>query len=408
MPRSARTRTTTTSSSSPSKRAAAGAGAKKQSRPQKQQQQQQKQAAAAPAELPIAARRHPLVGEIARQLVRCGLPLDDPAAAGKEVKLVIGCSGGPDSLALLLGSVAVARQKRRRGCALTILAAHVNHHLRPSADEDAAWTREVCQRFGIELSVEDVYPGELEGNVAANARLMRYEALLKIAKRVDARFVAVGHHGHDQLETLLMAIGRGAGLDGLTGMPWVRPLWQQVMLIRPLLGVSKDDCLDFCNRAGLAWREDPTNVDAQRLRARLRRDVVPVFEELWPDVARRVTATAEVLEAAREAFERELDQTLGPPSNCEWDRITLAAMPVAKIAAGLRRAALVAAPGIADALNQRHLLIAAEAIRASDRKPHYYHWPGGLELKITARRVTLYRPAMTPDADARERPKKKC
>lgn len=339
--------------------------------------------------LPLAIRRHPLVAEVARQLAHCGVPLNDKAMAGQEIPLVVGVSGGPDSLTLLLTCAALAERSNRQHPRLRVIAAHVNHHLRPSADDDARYVQQICERFGLPLHVEDVRPGDVPGNVSANARLMRYEALLKIARRVDASFIAVAHHGNDQIETILMALGRGAGLDGLSGMPWSRPLWEHVMLIRPLLGSTKEDCLEFCRRAALAWREDPFNLDPQHARARLRRDVVPVMEELWPDLARRITATAEALQAARRATEWEIEQAFGDAEVRQWDRAALAALSVPVLAAGLRRAALDAAPDIADDLNQRHLIQAAQTIRGEDRRPHRYHWPGDLELKVTARHVAL-------------------
>ena len=107
--------------------------------------------------LPLAARRHLLVNQIAVGLRRCELPLDSGVNRDREIKLVIGVSGGADSLALLLGCHAIGRRKSA-DVRLVSIAVHVHHHLRPSADGDAAHVEQLCERFGIPLHVEHVYP----------------------------------------------------------------------------------------------------------------------------------------------------------------------------------------------------------------------------------------------------------
>jgi tRNA(Ile)-lysidine synthase len=334
--------------------------------------------------LPLAARRHPLVAEVERQLARCGSPF---ANGERGAPLVLGVSGGADSVALLLATVAIRDRKNER--ALIPIVGHVHHHLRKSADDDAAFVGELCTKFGVECHVIHVNPGEMRGNVSANARMLRYEALAQLARQVGAMHVAVAHHGEDQLETMLIALCRGAGLDGMTGMAWTRPLWCGVSLVRPLLGVLKSDCEDLCRAAVVSWREDPTNTDPQRVRARLRRDVLPHLRELWPDAARRSTAAAEVMRAAKASLDQQLEQVFGPAEQREWKRESLQALPGAVIAAGLRRAALDAASHAGDELNQRHLLLAAECVRSSEKKPRQFDWPRRLRLMITSKQVAL-------------------
>lgn len=343
-----------------------------------------------PEKLALTARRHPLVAQVQRQLDRCGVP--GGSAAPLETPVVIGVSGGADSVALLLSILAISGRRRgagARGGRMVPIAVHVHHHLRPSAKGDAAWVARLCVRFGIECRVEHVHPSKLNGNISANARRLRYAALLRIAHEIGAGAVAVAHHGEDQLETILIALCRGAGLDGLAGMAWSRPLDDRVMLVRPLLGVRKSDCQSFCEAAGVKWREDPTNSDASKARSRLRRDVLPVLEELWPDAARRVMATADLLEAARAALQRQVEESFGPPAQRQWPRALLKPLPGPIIAAGLRRAALHAAPSIADDLSQRLLLPVAAAIRSDDRTPHRFDWPGGLGVRVNSRQVAL-------------------
>jgi tRNA(Ile)-lysidine synthase len=119
--------------------------------------------------------------------------------------------------------------------------------------------------------------------------------MASVAAKIGARHVLVAHHADDQLETMLMAMCRGAGPRGMAGMRPSRALGE-LALIRPLLYVRKSDCLEMCRRAGIQWREDASNTDVSRRRARLRRDVMPVLEELWPGAARRAARNARLLE----------------------------------------------------------------------------------------------------------------
>jgi tRNA(Ile)-lysidine synthetase-like protein len=335
-----------------------------------------------PRRLSVEARRHRLVGELEQRLRdRCGLP---PGA-----RLVVAVSGGPDSLALLLGALALRQRGGRGRPAVDPVAVHVNHHLRDSADGDAAFVADVCGDFAVPLHTRDVYPARCPGNVAANARRLRYEALAEAAASVDAEYVAVGHHAGDQLETMLIALGRGRGLDGLSGMAWRRPLGDGIELVRPLLLVSRSDCEAMCAAAGIRWREDPGNTDPATIRGRLRRDVIAVLEELWPSAALGASLAAEEAAAARTALDQVVAGVFGDPSVRTWDRSRLGALPVPLIAAGLRRAALDAAPGPAADLGRAQVLPVAEAIRDDVRRPRAWDWGRGLRVRVTARQVSV-------------------
>lgn len=334
------------------------------------------------AELPIAARRHWLVGEVGRRLAtRCGVP--------PHARVAFGASGGPDSTALLLAGVALRRRRSGGAAPLDPVAVHVNHHLRDTADEEEASLSTLCDRLGVELLVRHVRPRGTPGNLWAAARELRYQALEEAARSAGAAFVAVAHHAEDQMETMLMALGRGAGLDGLCGMAWSRPLEGGLALVRPLLGVRKADCIDLCRAAGCGWSEDATNADPATVRGRLRRDVTAVLAELWPEAPQRAASAADALAAARAALERELQQRFGDVSARCWARPSLRELPVPIIAAGLRRAACGAAPQSADDLGHAAVAAAAEAVADEIRRPRSFQWPGGLRLRVTARQVEL-------------------
>lgn len=332
--------------------------------------------------LPIAARRHRFVAEVKRKLrTRCGVIEADP--------LVIAVSGGGDSVALLGACQVLSHRKSHDHNIRSVVAVHVHHHLRDSADQDAEFVKDLCDRLGVKLVVKNVYPGNKPGSIAANARDMRYEALTQVARSVNASFIAAAHHGDDQLETILIALCRGAGIDGLSGMAWKRPLDDGISLVRPLLGLRKANCLAFCQMAELDWREDPTNIDPTQVRARLRRDVLPVLEELWPDAASRATSAADAMAIARDALDAQLQTTFGDATTQSWNRSDIAQLPLPIIAAGLRRAAIANHPNIAATLGQTLLNQAAEAICSSDRAPKEYHWPGGVVLTVTSKQIQI-------------------
>ena len=287
--------------------------------------------------LPIAARRHRFVAEVKRKLRnRCGVSDADP--------LVVAVSGGGDSVALLGACQVLSHRRSHDHNVKSLVAVHVHHHLRDSADQDAEFVKDLCNRLGVQLIVKDVYPAEEPGNIAANARDLRYEALTQAARSVNATHIATAHHGDDQLETIIIALCRGAGVDGLSGMAWTRPLDDGLSLVRPLLGLRKANCLAFCQMAELAWREDPTNIDPTQVRARLRRDVLPVLEELWPDAASRATGAADAMALARHALDAQLQTTFGDANTLSWNRADIALLPLPIIAAGLRRAAVANHP----------------------------------------------------------------
>lgn len=312
---------------------------------------------------------------------RCGVSKADP--------LVVAVSGGVDSVALLGACQVLSHRKSHDYNIKSVVAVHVHHHLRDSADQDAEFVKVLCDRLGVQLIIKDVYPGKEQGNIAANARDLRYEALAQAARSVNSSHIATAHHGDDQLETIIIALCRGAGVDGLSGMAWTRLLDNGIFLVRPLLGLRKANCIAFCQMAELCWREDPTNIDPTQVRARLRRDVLPVLEELWPDAASRATGAADAMAIARHALDAQLQTTFGEATANKWNRSDIALLPLPIITAGLRRAAIAVHPDIADSLGQSLLNQAAEAISSDDRAPKEYHWPGGVVLSITSKQIKI-------------------
>lgn len=191
--------------------------------------------------------------------------------------VVVALSGGPDSVALLH----VARRwSQQTGAPLA--AAHLNHRLRPGeADRDQEFCADLCARLGVELACGEADPRaaarERGQGLEEAARHLRRRFLLDVlAERPWPGCVATGHHRDDQAETVLMRLLRGTGPEGLLG---IRPV--AGAFIHPLLDWDRGAIVGLLERLGQPWRLDATNLDGDNLRARLRREVVPLLREVF-------------------------------------------------------------------------------------------------------------------------------
>ncbi len=234
-------------------------------------------------------------------------------------RVVVGVSGGADSVALLRGLHALAPTTR-----LELHAAHLNHGLRPgSAEEDAEWTCELCRRLEIPIVVEQA---DVRGraraerwNIEEAARIVRYEFFERKARALGATHVAVAHTADDRAETVLHHLLRGTGLAGLRGMKRSRPLAEGITLVRPLLGVRRPTIESWLAEIGQDYRTDATNADESRTRNRIRHALLPSLErEFGPQVREsflRLAEQADELQSAiEEAANRLLESSLADES----------------------------------------------------------------------------------------------
>lgn len=217
--------------------------------------------------------------------------------------IVVGVSGGPDSLCLLHVLHALAPSLRVR-----LHVAHLHHGLRGAdADADAAFVEEAAAARGLPFTLEraDIAAQARHSGASLEeaAREARYTFLARLAEAVDASAVAVGHNADDQAETVLMHFLRGSGLAGLRGMqprsqwPMINSQWAigHLCLIRPLLFVTRSEILDYCALHGLAPRFDRSNEDTTFFRNRLRHELLPLLESYNPQMRRILGSTAAVL-----------------------------------------------------------------------------------------------------------------
>lgn len=192
--------------------------------------------------------------------------------------LAVGLSGGADSTALLIACV-----ERWPG---QVHAIHVHHGLQAAADDFAAHCKALCARLAVPLQVAQVSAGAAPGQSPEDAaRIARYKAFdaLTLDNQAHAAIhsIALAHHADDQVETLLLALSRGAGLPGLAAMP---SQWQRAGMAwhRPLLGVPGGAVREWLRARGEPWVEDPTNADRRFTRNRIRAELLPVLDACFP------------------------------------------------------------------------------------------------------------------------------
>lgn len=313
-----------------------------------------------------AARRsaleNPLVQKV-RKALRAALP-DLPR------RVLLGCSGGPDSTALLL-ALWMLRDVEPLICTVVC----VDHQLRAEAAQEAAWVCLVAQRLGF--AAESVAVAvETQGSRMAAARAARYQALTQRVQLHRAQALLVAHILEDQSETMLMRWLSGAGLTGLVGLRAVRMLPPaagsaegQGLLVRPMLTVSKAEVLAFLaeHRDLVAPLpvQDPTNHSLHYQRSRLRQQLLPLLRQEQPRLDRHLLELSELLRADAEYLDQQAQHQLdllhraamkpGAISSLEPGQLRplsasgLASLPMPIFARVLQRACGVS-------LGQRHLL----------------------------------------------------
>lgn len=193
-------------------------------------------------------------------------------------------SGGIDSHVLLHLCAGQAQLRPH------LVAVYVNHGLQALADDWERHCRQQTELLGVRylsLKVDaNAKPGE---SPEAAARQARYRALQPLLQTGDLLLLA--QHREDQLETFLLQLFRGAGVQGLAGMPEAAPLGQGIML-RPLLNVAKADIQHYAERHGLKWCDDPTNLKSDYDRNFLRNEIVPLLKTRWPALDKTVARSA--------------------------------------------------------------------------------------------------------------------
>src|SRR3990172_11827833 len=278
--------------------------------------------------------------------------LIDQCLLDRQRPIVVGVSGGPDSLCLM---DVLARS------GYSIVVAHLNHGLRAEAEGEAEQVQGYARKLGIDfiLGKTDIIAIAQRDHLSTEeaARHERYRFLFAQAKQYKAQSVAVAHTADDQVETVLMHLLRGSGLAGLKGMisRTIPNSWSKTIpLARPLLGIWRSEVLAYCEERGLKPLIDPSNLDRTIFRNRLRHELIPFLESYNPSVREAVWRTARVLAGEAEILEEVVQKAwwrcgaAAGPGYVSFDRQALQAEPVPVQRHLFRRAIATLRPGLRD------------------------------------------------------------
>ncbi|MAT14571.1 MAG: tRNA lysidine(34) synthetase TilS [Planctomyces sp.] len=217
-----------------------------------------------------------------------------------EGRVLVGLSGGPDSVALVRGLLQL-----RDTLNLELMAAHLNHELRGGESrEDEEWCRQFCEQFHVPLKVErrdiSTFARDKQIGIEEAARRARHDFLIEAARESGCHAIALAHHADDQAETILHHVLRGTGLRGLAGMKWERALDEQLKLVRPMLGIRRSEIEVALREWKQDSRMDSTNSETHYTRNRLRHELIPMLErDFNPQV------TEAILSLGRQAEESD-------------------------------------------------------------------------------------------------------
>lgn len=202
-------------------------------------------------------------------------------------KVVLGLSGGADSVALLLAL---------HECDVTIHAVHCNFHLRGEESmRDQHFCEKLCKRLGIELEVVDFaveeYCQREKVSTEKGCRDLRYAHFRRRLRELHYDRIAIAHNQDDQAETLLMNLFRGAGVRGLAGMQM-----DSGEIVRPLLATSRAEIIEYLKENDQDYIVDSTNLESDYRRNFVRNEILPLVESRWPAAKRKIAKTAEIMQ----------------------------------------------------------------------------------------------------------------
>lgn len=213
----------------------------------------------------------------------------------KGDKIVVGVSGGPDSITLL---TCLNKYKEKLGC--EIICAHVNHLIREDSTEDEQYVENYCsekkipfyaKRFEVLKIAKENKKGTEE-----MAREIRYEFFKEVLKKENANKIAIAHNKNDNAETMLLSLIRGSGMAGLEGL---QPLEYDIY-IRPLIDISRCEIEEYCRKNNLKPRIDSTNKENIYTRNVIRNEVLPIIKDINPNIIETLSRTSKIIKLENE------------------------------------------------------------------------------------------------------------
>ena len=313
------------------------------------------------------------------------------AGFGHGATLIVACSGGPDSTALLHALLALRPSLR-----LNLHVAHLNHDFRgQEAEDDAAFVADMAGKLHLPSTVDEADPiaYQRERGISSfeeAAREVRYRFLTNLANSINADAIALGHTTDDQAETILMHVIRGAGLPGLRGMQELThwrdtPNGKAATLFRPLLQATRHETRAYCLELNIPFREDSTNRSLRFTRNRIRLQLLPTLREYNPQVRQALVRIGRAATESLDFLNDQLDALWPKISFSRGESVTLFASKLKKLHPTLRamalRRAFAQASGSVRRLSETHVKSMLTLAEGSSGK--IVHLPGGLAMQST-------------------------
>lgn len=220
----------------------------------------------------------------------------------KGDKIVLGLSGGPDSVCLLH-----ILNRLREVLDIEVYAAHLNHQIRGlEAQQDALYVSQLCESLGVTFFVKSInvpqYCKDNKLSLEEGARKLRYEMFFEIKESLNANKIAIAHNMNDQAETVLMRMMRGTGLQGLKGIDYIR----DGVIIRPILDIERSEIEAYCEEHKLNPRIDSTNLESIYTRNKIRLELIPYMKENFnSNVTESIVRMSNSLKCDNEFIEEE-------------------------------------------------------------------------------------------------------
>lgn len=259
--------------------------------------------------------------------------------------VLVGVSGGADSVALLHLLVSVSNQslevEKRTPSEVSsvpkIIAVHFDHQWRPESAGEAKWVKELAERFGVgflEGKASEFSDPDLQSKgkgLEGLARSQRYEFFKWAMDQTGARYLLTAHHKNDQIETILMRILRGTSIEGLSGIPQKRRLKDGNWVLRPMLPFSRQDIESYTIENALEFLTDPSNGDTDRTRNRVRHKLVPELSELFGasclEALNRLGENASEIQHVLESYESRFDDGVSFCSDGKGMEVLISSLP---------------------------------------------------------------------------------
>jgi tRNA(Ile)-lysidine synthase len=293
-------------------------------------------------------------------------------------RILIGVSGGADSMALALATIAEAK-----GPQVEVIAIIVDHQLQRGSGDVALRTKQMLLMKGCDRV--EIYPVEvvLIDGMESSARRARYQAFDQAIDAYKPEYFLLGHTKNDQAETVLMGLARGSGTRSLSGIAT-----ENGKFIRPMLEITRDRTVTACEENQISPWEDPHNSDSQYLRVRARTSVLPLMEEqLGPGIVDGLARSARILREDADALDLIADELFATLQFRDIEVSALEALPKA-IRMRILRSAIYEAGAPSGALGADHLT-PVEALVSDWHGQGVISLPGGVKVERISGRLYL-------------------